>query len=488
MPEPDLSALAALGYLDRFLQWDLITLNPWGTPSVAPVGARLLPAEGTIWTSTTVGYAAKLRNLRMHPRVTLLRAPAGEPPRLLSGEAVIVPGDGTANLTRLFQLMGGPGGPREFFGVTAESPFWRRLYREYWRRVLIRIRIVEVGSLGPDGWEMQKLRPWRQPRQRKLAAAGAGSRSPTAIGALDLKGWQMLADRLPTVLALAEAGGGAPLAFPVEVRTTSEGGVQVHAPGGLPAQRLAKTSLAVRVFDDSFEFARMVGWIGTLAEGDGWRAFQPRSVYGLAKPPGFLPDLAAGLAAGLMSARSGGSEGVTPPAVAVAAAGAPGQRAGTLALPPPVWGALQRLFVQAAALAPWYAGLASLAGDPKDRGWFSYLAQRAELERDWAQSLLVRGGRRVGPLSLGRGVLAARPRSGSARLEAARRDLVLERSRTVLRAALPASLSSGLAHPLKEARHAGAPLLGQPSLLGAALTAAGSAAAALDRMLLSHRD
>ncbi|MHB1526289.1 MAG: pyridoxamine 5'-phosphate oxidase family protein [Candidatus Dormibacteria bacterium] len=487
MPEPDLSALAALGYLDRFLQWDLITLNPWGTPAVAPVGARLLPAEGTIWTSTTVGYAAKLRNLRIHPRVTLLRAPDGEAPRLLRGEAAIVPGDGTANLIRLFQLMGGPGGPREFFGVTAQSPFWRRLYREYWRRVLIRITVVEVGSMGPDGWAMQRLRPWRQPRQRQPAAATTVRRSPTSIGPLDLKGRQMLSDRLPTVLALAEVGGGAPLALPVAVRITAEGGVQVHA-AGLPPQRCAKASLAVRIFDDSFEFARMVGWIGTVAEGDDWRDFQPRSAYGLAKPPGFLPDLTAGLAAGLMSARSGGVEGVSLPVVELAAAGAPGQRAEALALPPRAWSALQRLFIQASALAPWYAGLASLSGDPKDRGWFSYLAQRAELERDWAQSLLVRGGRRVDLWSLGRGVLAALPNSRNVRREATKRDLAMEPSRSILRATLPPGLSSGLARPLRHSPHASSPLSGRPSLLGATLTAAGSAAAALDRMRFSRRD
>ncbi|MHB8312352.1 MAG: pyridoxamine 5'-phosphate oxidase family protein [Candidatus Dormibacteria bacterium] len=486
MPEPDLSALTELAYLDRFVQWDLITVNPWGTPSVAPVGARLLPSEGTIWTSTTVGYAAKLRNLRLHPRVTLLRAPAGEPARLLLGEAVVVPGDGTANLTQLFRLMGGPGGPREFFGVTAQSPFWRSVYREYWRRALIRIRIVEVGSLGPSGWEMRRLRPWRQPRERRLAAAASGSRSPTAIAGLEIKGRQMLADALPSVLALASEDGGAPLAFPVQARTMAGGGLQVRAPG-LPGRRVPKASLAVRVFDDSFEFARMVGWIGTLGDGAGWRDFQPRSVYGLAKPPGFLPDLAAGLAAGLMSARSAGSEGVSRPAVDLAAADAPGSRVPPLALPETVWVALQQLFVQDAALAPWYAGLAFLARSPEDGGWFGYLAQRAELERDWAQSLLVRGGRRVGAVSLGRGLLVAGPRTVRARAEAARRDLALERSRKLLRSALPPSLSSGLAPPLAEGSRGRAPLPGQTSWLGAAFTAAGSAAAALDRILPTRR-
>ncbi|HUY53666.1 MAG TPA: hypothetical protein VMV23_00715 [Candidatus Nanopelagicaceae bacterium] len=486
MPEPDLSALMDFAYLDRFVQWDLITINPWGTPSVAPVGARLLPAEGTIWTSTTVGYAAKLRNLRLHPRVTLLRAPVGEPARLLRGEAVVVPGDGTANLTQLFRLMGGPGGPRDFFGVTAESPFWRRVYREYWRRVLIRIRIVEVGSLGANGWELRRLRPWRQPRERRVAAAVSVSRSPTSVGGLELKGRQMLADGLPVVLALAAEDGGAPLALPVQARNAAQGGLQVRA-AGLPSRRVPKASLAVRVFDDSFEFARMVGWIGTLGEGAGWRDFQPRSIYGLAKPPGFLPDLAAGLAAGLMSARSAGSEGVSPPAVDLAAAGAPGTRAPALALPAAVWAALQQLFVQDAALAPWYAGLASLARSPEDGGWFGYLAQRAELERDWAQSLLVRGSHRVGAMSLGRGILAARPRTGRVRVEAARRDLALERARTLLRSALPASLSSGLAPPLAHGRRAPAPLPGQAPWLGAAFTAAGSAAAALDRILPTHR-
>jgi len=486
MPEPDLSALSELAYLDRFVQWDLVTINPWGTPSVAAVGARLLPTEGTIWTSTTVGYAAKLRNLRLHPRVTLLRAPAGEPARLLRGEATIVPGDGTANLTRLFQLMGGPGGPREFFGVSAKSPFWRRVYRAYWRRVLVRVLIVEVGSLGADGWDLSQVRAWRQPRQRRLAAVPAGSRSPTAVGGLDLKGRQMLSDHLPAVLALPAPDGGAPLAFPVQSRPTASGALQLRA-AGMPAERVAKASLAVRVFDDSFEFARMVGWIGTLGEGTGWRDFEPRSVYGLAKPPGFLPDLAAGLAAALMSARSAGAEGVSPPQVELAAAGAPGPWVAPLDLAESAWEALRHLFVQDAALAPWYSGLASLARDPDDQGWFAYLAQRAELERDWAQSLLVRGGRRVGARSLGRGILAARPRSLGARQDALARDRALQRFRTLLRGQLPASLSSGLAPPLSARGRCRAPLSGDMSLVGAAFTAATSAAAALDRLLPTRR-
>ena len=38
--------LSRLEGLDRFLQWDLVTLNPWGTPVWAAVGARLLPDRG----------------------------------------------------------------------------------------------------------------------------------------------------------------------------------------------------------------------------------------------------------------------------------------------------------------------------------------------------------------------------------------------------------------------------------------------------------
>jgi hypothetical protein len=105
VPEVKPRAAELLAQLDRFLQWDLVTVTPWGAPSISPVGARVVPDEATIWTSTTVGYAAKLRNIRAQPRVALLRAHPDEPPMLLRGEARIVGGDGTANLAQLFRLM-----------------------------------------------------------------------------------------------------------------------------------------------------------------------------------------------------------------------------------------------------------------------------------------------------------------------------------------------------------------------------------------------
>ncbi|MGC1194510.1 MAG: pyridoxamine 5'-phosphate oxidase family protein, partial [Candidatus Dormiibacterota bacterium] len=139
--------------LDRFLQWDLVTVTPWGAPSISPVGARLVPEEATVWTSTTVGYAAKLRNIRAHPRVALMRANAEEPPVLVRGEARVVGGDGTLNLAQLFRLMGGAGGVRRFFATSATDPFWSRLYSSYWHRFLIAVRIVEISTMGPNGWE-----------------------------------------------------------------------------------------------------------------------------------------------------------------------------------------------------------------------------------------------------------------------------------------------------------------------------------------------
>ncbi|MGA9775949.1 MAG: pyridoxamine 5'-phosphate oxidase family protein, partial [Candidatus Dormiibacterota bacterium] len=144
--------LNGLDHLDRFLQWDLVTLNPWRTPVWAAVGARLLPETAEIWTSTTVGFTSKVRNLTVHPRVAIMRWAPPEPAVVIRGEASVVSGDGTENLAHLFRLMGGPGAQREFFGVSSEHPLWRRLYGEYWRRVLIRIRVVEVWREGEEGW------------------------------------------------------------------------------------------------------------------------------------------------------------------------------------------------------------------------------------------------------------------------------------------------------------------------------------------------
>lgn len=480
MAERGLAELSGLQGLDRFLQWDLVTQNPWGVPAVAQVGARLLPAEGLVWTSTTVGYAAKVRNIRSHPRVALLRSCPGRAAVLVRGEATLVAGDGTDNLNRLFELMSRSGEVRPLFELTARDPLWGHLYRAYWRRILIRIRVVEVGVESPQGWRVERLRAWRSQALREQPPRGRPSPARPLGGHSDLAGRQMLADGVPALLALPDPAGSAPWAYPVRVRVSSGGAIRLRADAGVPTSPAPRAALAVRVLDDSLELARAAAWTGRLEEGEGWREFLPRSVYGFGKPPGLLPDLAAGLAASLMDPGPESPEQVTPPDVGRSGRALLGRGSQPLSLPAQAWEALEQIFVRLNAAAPLYAGLVPALPDPHQRGQLAYLARRAELERDWAQALLLRGGRRVGPLALLRGAAALRPPWPDPVGVARRQDHSLERWRSRLRSLLPDDLRSGLAPPLVAA--ARAPVSRGSVLAGPALAVATAAAAALDRL------
>ncbi len=470
--------LNGLDQLDRFLQWDLVTLNPWRTPVWAAVGARLLPDTAEIWTSTTVGFTSKVRNLTIHPRVAIMRWAPPEPAVVIRGEASVVSGDGTENLAQLFRLMGGPGAQREFFGVSSEHPLWRRLYGEYWRRVLIRIRVVEVWRQGEEGWLSTRHGPFHGPRERPAPTPVGPPSRRAASGRLETPGLQMVADGMPAALAVFDPRSGAPLALPTEARLVA-GRIEVRPPASIPTRLHRRSSLVVRVVDDSYEMARMVGWIGTLEPGSGWRQFLPRSVYGFVKPPGLVPDVAAGLAAAVAAA--GDRSEVSRPRVRHSAQLAGGKTVPRLRLSARAWAALERLFSEAAAAAPMLSAAAAISPDPAARAQLALLAQRATMERDFAHSLLLRGHRPVPPLRLAGIALAARPRGTRALAEALRRDRDRERWRAQLRSELPPLLTFGL--PAREASdNAAAPE--SRSLVGAAaLSAAESVVAVADRLL-----
>jgi hypothetical protein len=471
--------LSGLEGLDRFLQWDLVTLNPWGTPVWAAVGARLLPDQGEIWTSTTVGFTSKVRNLTVHPRVAMMRWSAGGDPVVIRGEATVHSGDGTENLAQLFRLMGGPGAQREFFGISSEHPFWRRLYGEYWRRVLIRVRIVEVWSQAAgEGWAKHRVGRFTLPRERRPPSPIGAPRRRTHSGRLQLSGLQMLADGMPSALAVLDRPSRAPLALPVQARLR-DGGVEVMAPEELGSGAERRASLVTRVVDDSYEMARMVGWIGAVEGGEGWRRFSPRSVYGFVKPPGVVPDVAAGLVAALAAA--GDRSEVSRPRVRSSARQAAGETVPTLRLSPSAWSALERLFALAAADAPWLSAAAALARVPGERFQLALLAQRATMERDFAHSLLVRGHRPLAAVGLVGAARAARPTMRRALVEALRRERVREIVSDGLLQGLPSELTFGFPRrPPGDAGSAPAP----GSLSGAvALSVAESAVAVMDRLL-----
>jgi hypothetical protein len=483
VPEVKPRAAELLAQLDRFLQWDLVTVTPWGAPSISPVGARVVPDEATIWTSTTVGYAAKLRNIRAQPRVALLRAHPDEPPMLLRGEARIVGGDGTANLAQLFRLMGGAGGARRHFATTAFDPFWRRLYRAYWRRVLIAVRIVEVSTLGDRGWRPVRLSSWSG---EKLA--GSGVRPPRRAGSpsrlLDSRGRAMIEEGAPTVLATVRHIGAFPTAWPVSARPEAQG-IRVDAGFELPEGRLPCSSLAVRVVDDTFETARMVGWIGSLEAGSGRRLLVPRATYGFAKPPGVLGDLAAGVAALYRESTLDHPAEVSSPDVGEAAGRVGAGKPPGITLAPEAWRSLEELFARRNAAAPWYAGMAALVPERRLAERLSRLGERAQLERDWAHGLLTRGSRRVGMGWLVSGAMAFRPNPARPQETARREERVVAALLLRLERQLPEGLGRAPARSGRGAQPGPAAVatLGRESgLAEAALSAANAVAAAFDRL------
>ncbi len=481
MPDPDLSLGERLQRLDRFLHWDLVTVTPWGAPAISPVGARLLPGDNTIWTSTTVGYATKLRNIRGRPQVCLLRARPGGEPLLLRGLARIQGGDGTANLAMLFRLMGGPGGSRAFFAASATNPFWRRLYRAYWRRVLVAVEVVEACILEEDGWRPVAVQPWAT-----AAAApprpGHRRRSGLPERLLQARGRALIGAGAPVVLAALVNGDRAPWAWPVQATLGAQGEILVDGGGPIPSGRLLHASLAVRVVDDTFETAQMVGWIGTLEEGDARRRFSPRSAYGFVKPPGVVGDLGAGMAALIGQTRVGAGARVSSPDLERAVELAGGAEEPVLLLPQPIWELVEEVFSRRNAAAPWYSTMAALSQDPQARARLTVCAQRAELERDWAHGLLSAGRRRVGAVRLARGAIALRPNPGDPAQTRRREEPRVRELLQRLERRLPSDLRPPPRQPIGP-QMAAAGGVGLQELAGALLTTAGATAAALDRMV-----
>ncbi|MGC1185209.1 MAG: pyridoxamine 5'-phosphate oxidase family protein, partial [Candidatus Dormiibacterota bacterium] len=388
MPGVDPAALELFAGLDRFLQWDLVTVNPWGSPAISPVGARLVADEATVWTSTTVGYAAKVRNIEAHPRVALLRVHPDEPTILVRGEARVVAGDGTLNLAQLFRLMGGAGGARRFFATSAKDPFWSRLYRSYWHRYLIAIQIVEISQMGPQGWEPIRVGGWSRPKRTLRTSSPPRRRSARSGGLLDGRGRALLEAGVPAAFASVASDGACPSIWPVRARIDRSGEIRVDTDFQLPPGRLPHSTLAVRVVDDSFEVAQMAGWIGALEAGRRSRRWQTRAAYGFIKPPGVVGDVAAGLAALVQAAKVAGRDQVTAPDMTLALALGGTETAPSLQLPDSAWLLLEQIFSRRNAAAPWYAGMAVLTPDRRTQQQLTAAAERAQLERDWAHGLL----------------------------------------------------------------------------------------------------
>ena len=468
--------------LDRFLQWDLVTVTPWGVPSISPVGARLIPEEATIWTSTTVGYAAKVRNIQVQPRVALMRTHPGEPAVLIRGEARVVAGDGTLNLAQLFRLMGGAGGARRFFATSATDPFWSRLYRSYWHRFLIAVRIVEISRLGARGWEPMRVARWSRP---KTASTSPARRRPARSRRLvDTKGRALLEAGSPVALATVRREGSAPMVWPVQARPQAAGLIRVVAGFPLPSGRLPHTSLAVRVIDDTFEGAQMAGWIGTLERGSDSRLLRPRAAYGFTKPPGFVGDLAAGVAALVRAAGLRNPPEVSSPDLARAIELGGGATAAKVELTESGWNLVEQLFARRNAAATWYAGMAAVVSDRRLQRTLTVLSERAQLERDWAHGVLTRGSRRVGAARLASGALGLRPNPAAPEATANREEAQIARLLRRIREELP----PGVAAPPERSegifRAAPAPGLRpgrERGLADAALATATSLAAAIDR-------
>ncbi len=480
MTDPSISRtvadMSAAAPSDRFQQWDLITVTPWGAPVFTPVGARYLPGERTLWTSTTVGYPAKLRNIRANPRVSALRQAPGEALWLARGWAEIIEGDGTANLTQLFQLMEGPGTVRPFFGATAQHPLWRPLYRAYWRRVLICVHVVELLELEGGAWTTHTAGDWPPVALTPPPAAAPRRREPMR---LDRWGETLIDARQPAALAAVLEPGQAPQAWPVEVTHSGPGRLKVRG-ACLPAAGMAHASLAVRVVDDSFEMARMVGWIGALQSGDGARRFTARSAYGFRKPPGLVADLAAGVATTVQAAVSADAQ-VSPPDPERAAAVQPSTIRTPPELPPAAWRLVKEIFARRNAVAAWYSASAVLHRDPQERARLERLARWSELERDWAQRLLLEGGRPVGPVRLLRAA-AGLPLPPGPEGALRRREKELRQLRSQLRRWLSPQQLALAPRPLGKFTH-DLPLDRADAAREALSIALGWVAAAADRLL-----
>jgi hypothetical protein len=479
VPGLDPAVLELFDGLDRFVQWDLVTVTPWGAPAISPVGARLVPDEATVWTSTTVGYATKVRNIQLHPRVALLRVQADEPSILVRGEARVVAGDGTLNLAQLFRLMGGAGGARRFFATSAKDPFWRRLYRSYWHRFLIAIRIVEISRMGPLGWEPLKVGHW-SPTRHGQQAPPKRRRRPPSLGLLDSRGRALLQAGVPAALASVEVVGDCPMIWPVRATVERGGGIRVDSDVSLPPGRLPHSSLAVRVVDDTFETAQMVGWMGTLDSGRGGRRLETRGPYGFIKPPGVVGDLAAGIAALVQDRPRGDVPQVSPPDLALALDLGGAESAPRLELSEPAWSLVEQVFARRNAAAPWYAGMALVVPDRQLKKSLTLFADRAQLERDWAHGVLTRGSRRVGPSRLAAGAIAFRPNPAAARATAVREEAEVGRLLESVAAQLPAGVGAPPAR-VDEAPRSRSGRRPDGALGAATLAAAASVAAALDR-------
>ncbi|HVA20608.1 MAG TPA: pyridoxamine 5'-phosphate oxidase family protein [Candidatus Micrarchaeia archaeon] len=414
--------------LDRFLQWDLVTVTPWGAPVVSPVGARLDPATATLWTSTATGVGRKLRNLTAHPRAAALFARPGEPTLLLRGAAHLHAGDGTQLLAQLFRLMGGAGGARAFYATTAADPAWRWLYRAYWRRCLIELRVCEAWTQSGGTVLVHPVRRWPRP-------GGAGSRPapppappgrarPIAVrggGDLERRGRALLAAGYPTVVAHSRAPGEAPVAWPARAQATTGGFTVGPLPSAVDPGRAGsiRAGLAVHIVDDAFETAEAVGWIGTLGRDPSApadpsrRRFRPRRTYGFVKPPGRAIDAAAGLLTWIGAALAGPAEvpgpgPVSAPDVALAARAAGGRAPTPPDWPEAVWPRIEGLFLDSAGDVLALGACAALAPAEVRAGVLGAL-DRAQRRRDAAHGLLLRGERSV-PAGGGLGrLVAARP-------------------------------------------------------------------------------
>jgi len=476
VPGVDPAVLELFAGLDRFVQWDLVTVNPWGSPAISPVGARLVADEATVWTSTTVGYAAKVRNIEAHPRVALLRVHPDQPTVLVRGEARVVAGDGTLNLAQLFRLMGGAGGARRFFATSARDPFWSRLYRSYWHRYLIAIRIVEISQMSPDGWEPIRVGSWSRSKRPIRTTSHPRRRNSRHRGLVDRRGRALLEAGVAAAFASVGSEGACPSVWPVKARIDGSGEIRVDTNFPLPPGRLAHSTLAVRVVDDTFEVAQMAGWIGTLEPGRSSRRLQTRGAYGFVKPPGVVGDLAAGLAALVQAAKVADRDQVSSPDMTLALALGGTETAPSLQLTESAWVLLEKFFARRNAAAPWYAGMAVLVADPRTQKALSASAERAQLERDWAHGLLTRGSRRVGATRLAAGALAFRPNPADAGGTAAREEAEIGGLLSQLLRHLPVGVTG------PSARGGGpSPSWASRGMADATLAAASAVAAALDR-------